>query len=610
MGLTRIRSINPLVNAKLRYFEYYNMQNNFDWLYNRSKENRMNGIDLYKIIISENNILLAYRMIKSNTGSKTVGVDKEKISDFRIKDKDEFVKEIRMALLSYQPQSVRRVEIPKPNGEKRSLGIPTMKDRIIQQMFKQVLEPICEAKFYKHSYGFRPNRSAHHAIARCMFLMNKSTFHHVIDIDIQGFFDNVNHSKLLSQLYSIGIKDKRVLTIVSKMLKAPIYKKGTPQKGTPQGGILSPLLSNVVLNDLDWWIASQWECFPTKHSYTFRNKIPALKKSNLKEMYIVRYADDFKIFTKNHKIALKVFHAVKEYLKNQLKLEISIKKSKITNLRKRQSEFLGFEMKVVKKKKVFVAKTGTSKKNKNKIQNKIKLYLKELRKSPSWQNATSYNAYVLGIHNYYRIATQVNLDFSKITYLLSYAQYNHLKNVAKYEVPRSPPKSYSKIYKNRMRTYKIGNIYLFPLADIKWELCRNFSQEICDYTINGRIEGFKRLSSSISDEIQKMQKSITSYRNLEFADNRISRYSMQSGKCAVLGRFLEASDAHCHHILPRYIGGTDEFSNLVIIHKCVHKIIHSNNPQMIEQYRHMLKLNKKELEKINKYRKKCNLFSI
>lgn len=164
---------------------------------------------------------------------------------------DSFVDNIRKTFEHYKPNTVRRVEIPKSNGKKRPLGIPTMRDRLIQQMFKQVLEPICEVKFYKHSYGFRPNRSTHHAMARCQYLINRGRFNHVVDIDIQGFFDNVNHSKLLKQLYNIGITDKRVLKIILKMLKAPIKGKGISTKGTPQGGILSPLLSNVVLNDLD-----------------------------------------------------------------------------------------------------------------------------------------------------------------------------------------------------------------------------------------------------------------------------------------------------------------------------------------------------------------------
>lgn len=230
------------MSTKLRYWEYYNMQETFDWLFSKSQNNDTKGINLYKLITSEENILLAYRMIKSNTGSKTAGTDNVTIDKFKIEDKESFVSEIRKRLDDYQPQRVRRVEIPKDNGKKRPLGIPTMVDRLIQQMFKQILEPICEAKFYNHSYGFRPNRSTKHAIARCQHMVNIGKLHYVVDVDIKGFFDNVNHTKLIKQLYNIGIMDKRVLAIIYKMLKATIDTVGIPMKGTPQGGILSPLV--------------------------------------------------------------------------------------------------------------------------------------------------------------------------------------------------------------------------------------------------------------------------------------------------------------------------------------------------------------------------------
>ena len=213
------------------------MQGIFDNLYERSKNNTTKGLQLYEYIISKENILLAYRNIKANTGSRTAGTDSITIDQYKIESAEMFVGDIRNILKNYKPQTVRRVEIPKQNGKKRPLGIPTMRDRLIQQMFKQVLEPICEAKFYNHSYGFRPNRSTHHAMARCQYLINRTDYHHVVDIDIQGFFDNVNHNKLIKQMYSIGITDKRVLTIVRKMLKAPIQGMGIPEKGTPQGGL-------------------------------------------------------------------------------------------------------------------------------------------------------------------------------------------------------------------------------------------------------------------------------------------------------------------------------------------------------------------------------------
>ena len=217
-----------------------------------------------------------------------------------------------------------------------------MDDRIIQQCILQVLEPICEAKFHNHSYGFRPNRSTSHAISRTEYLMWMSSCHYVVDIDIKGFFDNVSHGKLLKQMWTMGIRDKNLISIIGRMLKSEIKGIGIPEKGTPQGGIISPLLSNIVLNELDWWISDQWETLETKHPYTAReSKYRAIRKSNLKEVYLVRYADDFKILCKDYKTAQNIFIATKDWLKDRLGLEISPEKSKITNVRKGKTEFFG-----------------------------------------------------------------------------------------------------------------------------------------------------------------------------------------------------------------------------------------------------------------------------
>ena len=180
---------------KLRNNEYYNTQKTYDILYEKSKENS-SFKKLYEIITSEENILLAYRNIKRNKGSKTKGINKTTIIDIGDKEPNKVVSYVRNRLANFKPMSVRRVEIPKDNGKTRPLGIPTMEDRLIQQCIKQVLEPIFEAKFYKHSYGFRPNRSTHHAVARMLALTNRHNFQYVVDIDIKGFFDNVNHGKL------------------------------------------------------------------------------------------------------------------------------------------------------------------------------------------------------------------------------------------------------------------------------------------------------------------------------------------------------------------------------------------------------------------------------
>ena len=238
------------MSTMARTKQYYDLEEVQLSLYNDSKEGKVFK-NLLEIILSDENILLAYRTIKTNKGAKTKGTDKENILNLAEKEQAKFLDSIRKTLVNYKPHSVKRVWIPKASGKLRPLGIPTIRDRLIQQMFKQVIEPICEAKFFNHSYGFRPLRSTHHAIARVQSLININKLHFTVDIDIKGFFDNVDHNLLTKQLWNIGIRDKRVLAIIGKMLKAPIKGEGIPSKGVPQGGILSPLLSNIVLNDLD-----------------------------------------------------------------------------------------------------------------------------------------------------------------------------------------------------------------------------------------------------------------------------------------------------------------------------------------------------------------------
>lgn len=599
------------MQTQLRYWEYYGMTEIFEGLYEGSKEGK--SFDrLYDMITSRENILLAFRTIKTNKGSKTAGADKRTIDDFKQFSEEGLVSFIQNRLSNYQPMKVRRVFIPKPNGDKRPLGIPSMSDRIIQQAFKQVLEPICEARFYNHSYGFRPLRSTHHAIARVNFLINQSKLHYVVDIDIKGFFDNVNHSLLIKQLWNIGIQDRKVLRLISKMLKAEIDYEGIPIKGTPQGGILSPLLSNVVLNDLDKWVAGQWENIPTGYKNK-SDKYKLLKMtSKLKEGYIIRYADDFKILCRDWKTAQKWYHAVRLYLKDRLKLEISPEKSKVINLRKNESEFLGFTIKAEVKGKdgKRVAYTRLSADKKKHYKEEGRKRIKQIQKSPNTKNALLYNSWVLGIHNYSRYATHVNLDFRKIAFQLSRTLYNRLKRVGKYEHPKKAPPSYKKFYKITYRTYKINGVYLYPLADISHKSIMSFSQWLTPFTLRGRKHIYTKLKGDVSREIRKLMESNIPNRSVEYFDNRISRYSMKNGKCEITGEFLPAEIVHCHHYVPVKLGGIDGFKNLRILNKFVHILIHATETQTIKKYLDMLKLNRTAIKKINNYRKLCNLESI
>ena len=179
----------------IRHAEYYNMVEIQDELY-RQGIMKKKFHNLMPIIASPQNIRMAYRNLKSNKGSNTPGVDGKTFSDYAGLEDAELIGKVQEKLLNYQPKAVRRVYIPKSNGKLRPLGIPTVLDRLVQQSILQVLEPICEAKFHRYSYGFRPNRNCKQAVAMCYKLAQVNGYHYVVDVDIKGFFDHVHHGKL------------------------------------------------------------------------------------------------------------------------------------------------------------------------------------------------------------------------------------------------------------------------------------------------------------------------------------------------------------------------------------------------------------------------------
>lgn len=606
MGTTLTLEV-ATMQTTLRTWDYYDLTNVFTDLHEKAKEGTIFK-NLYDLIVSRENILLAYRTIKSNTGSKAAGTDKRTINDIKIMTEFEMVTQIKTKLENYNPKKVRRVLIPKPNGKKRPLGIPCIIDRIIQQCFKQILEPIAEAKFYKHSYGFRPLRSTHHAMARVQSLINLSGLHYVVDIDIKGFFDNINHTILMKQLWNMGIQDRKVLRLIGKMLKAEIDGEGIPMKGTPQGGIISPLLSNIVLNDLDQWVAGQWENFETTRKYSQNKaKYSALKKTNLKEGYIVRYADDFKILCRDSDTAYKWYHSIRLYLKARLKLDISLEKSKVINLRKKQSEFLGFTIKAVPKKNKRVANTGIVAKKKLQLKEKYRELIKKIQKSPIAENVQIFNSFIMGIHNYFRKATHVAIEFSQLSFELMHFTKNRLKGISKYGYPINAPPTFKKFYKTTRKTFCINGIYLYQIGDVRTSNNMNFSQIITPFTHEGRQTICNKIKGDVQKELTKLMKSTISNRSVEYMDNRLSRYSMKLGRCEVTGNFLFANEFHCHHKIPLSLGGNDNYNNLCILHKEVHKLIHATQNETIITLKEILRLSSTEIEKVNKIRKMSNL---
>ena len=312
-----------------------------------------NFTGILEVIVSEPNIVSAVHKIKSNKGSRTPGVDEKVIDDCLHLPYDELLEMVRRKLKDYHPDKVRRVWIPKPGkSEKRPLGIPTISDRIVQECVRHVIEPIAEGQFFEHSYGFRPMRSADMAIARIKRINWTAKCYWVVEGDIKGFFDNIDHNVMIESLWQIGIRDKRVLSIIKQMLKAGVMNECTTSElGTPQGGIISPLLANIYLNRFDNFITGDFERKRLRKPHTRRDgELQAIRKySNLKTAYYVRYADDWVILTDSKDAAERLKYKAKRYLKDTLKLELADEKTLITNVTSRPIRFLGVEIRIVKK---------------------------------------------------------------------------------------------------------------------------------------------------------------------------------------------------------------------------------------------------------------------
>lgn len=625
-----LTSEKQLKRKKLRHAEYYDMTGITDKLYADSKDNKSFN-NLMPLIQCRQNILLAYRNMKRNRGSTTPGVDGMTINDIEKWSEDKLVSVIQKKLVWYKPKPVKRKEIPKSNGKTRPLGIPTIIDRLVQQCVLQIMEPICEAKFHDRSNGFRPNRSAENAIAQCYKMIQQQKLYFAVSVDIEGFFDNVDHCKLRKQLWTMGIQDKRLLCIITAMLKAPILMQDNskiyPTKGTPQGGILSPLLANVVLNEMDWWIASQWEFIETKHTFyvgknangtpNYHSKRRQLKSNTqLKEMFIVRYADDFLIFCRKRKDAKNVSVALEKWLKERLNLNTSKEKSKVVDLSKRQIEFLGFEIGTIPKRNTRVVHSHMCKKAQKRVLASLRQQVNDIQHPKNevdrYMYIQKYNSMVIGIHNYFQFATRIAMDCATLAWKLDKSIQNRLNRKRDgISLSRNGVlHGYIKEQYGRSKAMRFCNgTPIVPISFVKHKSPKYKRAHICSYTPQGRVDLHKPLGINMHILHWLMENPIR-YSTVEYTDNRISLYAAQYGCCAITGMQLAMEDIHCHHIIPVRLGGTDRYQNLVIVHREIHKLIHAVEPEIIERYIKRVSLNNTMLKKLNKLREKAQLLPI
>jgi RNA-directed DNA polymerase len=500
-------------------------------------------------------ILAVHHITMVNEGKYTAGVDK--VSMRRIKDKKGYkTKLLEQINVTKKPSAIRRVYIPKPNGKKRPLGIPTMMDRIVQDIIRMCIEPIAEYNFSDASYGFRPKRSCQDAIADIFTkTANRGRYSKpewIVEGDIKGCFDNISHHHILSTMKEWKIPSF-IAHIVSDMLKAEISEKGICKKpiaGTPQGGVLSPMLANIALTALDKACKTELKL----RDYTCKGYNP-----------IVRYADDFVVMCQTKEEVEAWIEKAETFLKEKIGLTLSREKTKIVHI-KEGFNFLGLS---IRKYKSLNGKTRLlikpSKEN-------IKLFLQECQNWLSNNKQTKTTNLIQGLNQrikgwglYYRFVVSKE-TFGKVDNELYHQTYRWVKR-------RHPNKTKGWIIQKYFRggTGKSKN----PII----RLNDGQGQEIVKLAYIP-IKRFIKVKSGMRVYDKE---AIGYWKEREYKNAIQQIYSIkveklfkkQEGKCASCNLLIDINDAHIHHIIPREVGGMDELNNLLLLHPDCHRELRS-----------------------------------
>lgn len=333
---------------------------------------------LLEEILNAENLNRAYKQVMRNKGAGGIdGMQVDELLPFLREHKKELIESLRDG--KYRPKPVRRVEIPKENGKTRKLGIPTVVDRLIQQAITQVLSPIFEKQFSDSSYGFRPNRSAHDALRRCQRHVTDG-YKYVVDMDLEKYFDTVNQSKLI-QILSETIKDGRVISLIHKFLKAGVMVDGMFEEspeGVPQGGPLSPLLGNIMLNECDHELERRGHRF-------------------------VRYADDMVIFCRSKKAARRTLDHILPYIEGKLFLRVNREKTKVSHVN--YVKYLGYSFYIYRGE----GRLRIHPKSIQKLKDKIREITGRSNGMGIEQRRTRVNQVVRGWTNYFKLADAKSL---------------------------------------------------------------------------------------------------------------------------------------------------------------------------------------------------------
>jgi len=571
---------------------YVDMAKRFEDYQNGSITKR----NLHEMVYEPNNVALAVNQLSKGKGRMAKGIDGtnyETLEEYSIIELAEIVKD---RLINKKMDYVRRTHIPKGNtGKTRPIGICSVWDKLTEKCITLVIEPYCETKFVDSSFGFREQVSPHNALAKvkiqCM------TMPYVLSLDLQDYFGTIDPNIAYREFWHIGIKDQIILNYIYRFIKKG-YMENTIKVehpfGCEQGSVIGPLISNVYLHRFDVWLKEQGDCWHDKSVKKFhvKRKRTNMARTNLKIGIHARYADDILVLCKDFQDAERFRYSITKYLTRNMKLKINEEKTKIYDLTQETMKYLGYEFYVFKRNSKCPQRNGKymvanvlPEKKKDEIVEKCEELLKIVKDKTNFETIHDWNAYVVGIHNYYKGMTHFHKCFEKIGWRIRKLFYHTMKKRVKFIEEQSCKNNFMRgVYK----TWGKDGYYCFegyPIIQIEWANWDNTliaGQKGKITRKNPYDYGEKRHRPGVSlEDIGYLVNTSKYIKNSRLAMFRISKYSSCKGVSYLSGEYVPVNEYHCHHIKPRENGGTNDFDNLCVLSKTEHDILHSSEPSVL-----------------------------
>jgi len=552
---------------------------------------------LHPMVYDENNVAFAVRQLNRSPGKMALGPDGtnyETLSGYSVAELATVVKE---RLLNKTMDYVRRTHIPKGNrkdGRMRPLGICSIWDKLVEKCIQLVLEPYCETKFVKSSFGFREQVSTHNALAK---VKNQcQTMPYALSIDLADYFGTIDPDITYRELWHIGIRDKVILNYIFRFIKKGYYEdscKVEDPRGCPQGSVLGPLISNAYLHRFDVWLRDQGDCWHDPNVAKFHHPVHRrrnLGRTGLKVGIHVRYADDILVLCKDINDARRFRYSITKYLTRNMRLTINEEKTRIYDLTREKMKYLGYDFHVSsrpnpRKKGVFLVSNTLPKAKADEIIDECRVLLRTIRKNPCLKTFTDWNAYVVGIHNYYRGMTHFYDCFQKLGWRIKKLFYHTMEDRAKFTNEQACKNGF---LNGRYQSWGKEGHYCFmgyPIIEIDWA---NWDSNLISYHKGTVLRAnpydygmMKHKPGVIMESIEYLVNTSKHIKNSRLAMFRVSKYSCVKGISFLSGVFVPVDEYHCHHIIPEGRGGGHDFGNLCVLSEAEHTILHGSNPELL-----------------------------